>query len=110
MCSTTDRCAASYLFYDRILLFAGEAGAPLDVTLGYAMAHKVGHPMCLGHRPGGIMNAGFTSRDLHKAANGWLTFARDDARDLRAALVRPPRPSEPARHIKLSGRRGETAE
>jgi hypothetical protein len=107
MCSTTEHCAASYVFYDRVLAFAGDVCSPADVTLGYVMAHEIGHLMGLGHRPGGIMEAGFTARDLHKAAAGWLSFAPEDARDLRAAVARPQRASEPARHIKLPASQGE---
>lgn len=109
-CTATEHCAASYVFYDRVLSFADAACSPADLTLGYVMAHEIGHLMGLGHRPGGIMTAAFTSHDLHRAATGWLGFAEDDARELRSAVAQSHQASEPPRHIKLLPWRGIAAE
>jgi hypothetical protein len=109
-CGATEYCAASYIFYDRVLAFADGNGSAADLTLGYIMAHEIGHLMGLGHRPGGIMTAAFSAQDLHRAASGWLTFARDDARHLRQAVTQSPRVSDTARHVKLAGWRTDLAE
>jgi hypothetical protein len=109
-CTATEHCAASYVFYNRILDFADDASAPADLALAYVMVHEIGHLLGLGHRPGGIMTAGFTPHDLRRAAAGWLCFGDDDARELRAAIARSPRTSDSSRHIKLAGWRGEFSE
>jgi hypothetical protein len=102
-CDATEYCAASYIFYNRVLAFSDDSGSPPDVTLGYVMAHEIGHLMGLGHRPDGIMTAAFSVQDLHRAAIGWLTFAPDDARQLRQAVAQSQAVSDTARHIKLAG-------
>ena len=109
-CDATEYCAASYIFYDRVLAFSDDHGSPPDLTLGYVMAHEIGHLMGLGHRPGGIMTAVFSSQDLHRAASGWLTFARDDARELRHAVAQSQVANDTARHIKLAGWRADADE
>jgi len=109
-CGATEYCAASYIFYDRVLAFADESGSTPELTLGYVMAHEIGHLMGLGHRPGGIMTAAFSAQDLHRAAIGWLTFARDDASELRQAVAQSPGVGDPARHIKLAAWRPGPAE
>jgi hypothetical protein len=109
-CTFTDNCSSSYLFLDRIVVFAGTNGSPLDVALGYVMAHEIGHLMGLGHRPGGIMSASFTARDLDRASSGWLNFADDDARQLRAAAARTQIAGDPLRRVKLTLSPGGIAE
>jgi hypothetical protein len=109
-CGVTDDCTASYVFYDKVLAFSDDNGSPVDLTMGYVMAHEIGHLMGLGHRPGGIMTAAFSAQDLQRAAYGWLTFTRDDARELRHAVAQSQRVSDTARHIKLTGWRTDRAE
>jgi hypothetical protein len=108
--TVAEYCAASYVFYDRILTFAETAGSPPDLTLGYAMAHEIGHMLGLGHRSGGIMTASFTSHDPRMATAGWLNLARADARELRAAVSRSQMSGLPERRIGLMASRGLTSE
>lgn len=110
VCTATENCSAAHVFYQRILAFADDANSAPDVTLAYVMLHEIGHVLGLGHRPGGIMTAAFTRQDLQRASYGWLTFGDDDTRVVRAAVERSQRLSEPARHIKLAGWRGELSE
>jgi hypothetical protein len=109
-CGDTEYCAASYIFCDRVLAFADDNGSAADLTLGYVMAHEIGHLLGLGHRPGGVMTASFSSKDMRKAASGWLTFAHDDALELRHAVAQSQLVSDTARHIKLAGWRTDAAE
>jgi hypothetical protein len=109
-CSVTEHCAASYVYYDRVIAFAESHNASINLTLGYVMVHEIGHLMGLRHTPGGIMAAVFTSQDLRNAASGWLCFAADDVRELRAAVARSLIASTPARTIRLPGRRTDIAE
>jgi hypothetical protein len=109
-CTVTEHCAASYVFLDRVMTFAVDTNSQPSLAMAYVMAHEIGHLMGLGHRPGGIMTAGFTSHDLLKAASGSLCFAQDDVRELRAAVARSRTASDRVRRIKLSVSRGEVAE
>jgi hypothetical protein len=110
LCSIAEHCAASFVFYDRVLGFAEERSAPVDVTLGYVMAHEVGHLLGLGHRPGGIMSSAFNSQEMRRAAAGWLYFSPDDARQLRAVVARSQVARNTPRLIRLAGWPGDPAE
>jgi hypothetical protein len=82
-CKDTELCSTSYVYYDRVTAFSENTGSLRDVTLAYVMAHEIGHLLGLGHRPNGIMTAGFTARDLNNAAAGWFHFADEDVQRLQ---------------------------
>jgi len=109
-CTAAEPCSASYIFYNRVLAFADDSSASADLTLGYVMAHEIGHLLGLGHSPRGIMTAAFTARDLREAAAGWLCFDHDDVVRLHASIGRTQSASSATHHIKLAGWRGEAAE
>ena len=109
ICTATEHCAASHVFYDRVLRFADDASSAPDLTLAYVMVHEIGHVMGLSHRPGGIMTTSFTHQDLRRAATGWFTFADEDAIELRTVAAHSYSGSE-SRHIRVVGWRGDLAE
>ena len=109
-CNAPEHCSASYIFYDRVIRFTDNTSTPVDLALGYVMAHEIGHLLGLGHRPGGIMSAAFTAHDLQRAASGWLFFADDDARRLRSSVARSHLAWNAAHGIRLAGSRATTAE
>lgn len=108
LCTTANGCAGSYVFYDRVEQFADEVAASPELTLAYVMLHEFGHLMGLGHKPGGIMTAHFTSHDMRMAATGWLGFADDDARELRASAR--AHSNNGARLIEYTPRLGDLSE
>ncbi|HEX4769364.1 MAG TPA: hypothetical protein VH351_00935 [Bryobacteraceae bacterium] len=76
------------IFYDRVEILAHSANEAVDVVLGYAMAHEIGHVL-LGsseHARGGLMQARWTSATWRLASSGLLVFTHEEAERMSAGL------------------------
>jgi len=82
--------ATAAVFYDRVAELARSGAASLDVILGYAVAHEIGH-LLLGsnsHSAMGVMRAKWSRQDLGSAADGGLLFTAHQAVVIREAVFR----------------------
>jgi hypothetical protein len=87
-CGIELSCAAS-VFYDRVMSLAGGASAPVEILLGRAMAHEIGH-LLLGansHSPTGIMRANWSDREFRPDACTELLFTAEQSRRMRSRLT-----------------------
>jgi hypothetical protein len=87
-CGMGPSCTAS-VFYDRVSKLAGGDRAPVDVLLGRAMAHEIGH-LLLGansHSPNGIMRGHWSPREFRLDARLDLLFTMGQSRRMRARLA-----------------------
>ncbi|HEX3747702.1 MAG TPA: matrixin family metalloprotease [Bryobacteraceae bacterium] len=109
-CSAGAHCSTSYIFYNRVIRFTDDTATPVDLTLGYVMAHEIGHLLGLEHRPGGIMAAAFSAQDLQRAASGWLFFAHDDVRRLHSSVARSHLAGNAMHRVRLTASRATVAE
>lgn len=68
---------------------ASERQASLELILGLAVAHELGH-MLTGsgeHSPSGLMRAEWDAQDLKRAAKGDLVFTDDQIKQVRVGLL-----------------------
>ena len=87
-CDAVGTCATS-IFHDRVKSMAEGANATLQVLLGRAMAHEIGH-LLLGansHSRTGIMRASWSGRDLSLDGRPYLLFTPEQSRRMKARLT-----------------------
>ena len=75
----------AYAFYDRVEEFARERGLDTATTVGYVMAHEIGH-LLLGrhsHSRAGLMRAVWGQGEVLGMAAGVLAFNESEARVVR---------------------------
>jgi len=73
--------ASASVFCDRVKELAKGGGASLEVILGHAAAHEIGH-LLLGsnsHLPLGLMRGSWSRQDLQSASGGELLFTPSQA-------------------------------
>jgi hypothetical protein len=78
------------LFYPMVEKLAGRERTDLDVVLGAAVAHEIGH-MYLGtngdaHTASGVMCGGWSHREFELASIGELNFSREQGMRIRSAM------------------------
>jgi hypothetical protein len=76
------------VFYARIAAFRKSNPAELQVLLGYAMAHELGH-LLLGsnsHSPAGLMRGDWRTKDLADMAQGGLGFNDEQTQKIKTKL------------------------
>jgi hypothetical protein len=84
-----DLCLAS-VFYSRVQQLVQNRIVPLNIVLGHAMAHELGH-LLLGsnsHDESGLMQANWNRRELERAARGELRFTAEQARLIRTEVLK----------------------
>jgi hypothetical protein len=104
--------ASASVFHNRVEQLARNWLVSLEVVLGHAMAHEIGH-LLLGtgsHSPSGLMKEHWSRKDLTRAAEGNLLFSSKQAESIRAqvlngraAAASPPIVIQPVLPLELDG-------
>jgi hypothetical protein len=83
-----DLCIAN-VFHDRVQQLVQDRIVPMNVALGHAIAHELGH-LLLGsnsHDDSGLMQANWNRRELERAARGKLQFTAEQAGLIRMQVL-----------------------
>jgi hypothetical protein len=88
--------ATAVVFLDRTTKLAEVSRVPLEIVLGCAIAHELGHALLQSptHSRVGLMRRSWTVDDLKKARHGLLGFTNDQA--IRQAVERFVAAGDPA--------------
>lgn len=79
----------AYVSADRAWQLAQDQEIPLELVLGYAVAHELGH-LVLGlnaHWATGLMRAEWDTEDLRRATQGSLRFTAQQSAQIRAGAL-----------------------
>jgi hypothetical protein len=73
------------IYFDRVLLLAGESGIDAATLLGHAIAHELGHLLLgsNGHARHGLMRSTWSSDELRRSRPADWTFTREDVEAMR---------------------------
>jgi tetratricopeptide (TPR) repeat protein len=83
--------ASASVFSDRVKELAKGGGTSIEVILGHAVAHEIGH-LLLGsnsHSSMGLMRSKWSRQDLVQAAGGELQFTQGEVARIRDGLLKP---------------------
>jgi hypothetical protein len=84
-----------YVFFDRILEVKENQKIPMELALGVAIAHEIGHLLLPGqrHAQAGIMRGKLESKDWQLASQGRLSFTARQ-REIIMAGMQTPNPGQ----------------
>jgi hypothetical protein len=88
--------ASASIFYGRVKELAKGGRASIEVILGHAVAHEIGH-LLLGsnsHSSRGLMRASWNRQELQQAVAGELLFTQGEVARIREGLVKPAQHAE----------------
>jgi hypothetical protein len=93
------------VFYFRVVQRADQVGIHPGRLLGHVLAHEVGHLLGENHSSKGIMRGTWGPDDLKLMGFSILEFSTDQAKQLRAALLRRAARQEASQNLHLSASR-----
>jgi hypothetical protein len=93
-CRLGQEMCTAYVFFSRIQQQAELGELSLELVLGHAMAHELGH-LLMGsnsHAGHGLMQSRWGPEQMRKATKGELQFTPDQARLIRMQVLKIARP------------------
>jgi hypothetical protein len=93
------------VFYFRVVQRSEQVGIHPERLLGHVLAHEVGHLLGENHSPKGIMRGTWGRDDLKLMGFSILEFSTDQAKRVRATLLRRAARQETSQSVNLSASR-----